>query len=262
MAEFTTIEYVVFGGGLGVALLFAVLFFYFIQVISKSSSKNVQKTVKQESEVVPVVSIQKTLSPKLKPAYELPSIEEDSFEDYHDAKGFNVLKDNKSKWTFKYWKDWYVDRAHPASTALVNMELLNGFHKLFLVKEKDGGFKYKGKKYLFDNEAKYYLIDSKLWAYDYHETFSLPIKRVLPVTKIRKTMEATGISEVEYATNPKTLEQFAVSKIAEGIMRGAELDAVFKFLKLMIIIILVVVVIHFLLYAQKSGIFDQVSSIV
>lgn len=179
--------------------------------------------------------------------------------DYEGAVGFNSLVKNKSKMSLRYWKDWWYERKHPATTSLINMELLNGFHKLFLVKEKDEGFKYRGKKYLFDNEAKYFIIDSKLWAYDYHETFSLPIKRVIPVTNIRKTIEQSGVSEVEYATNPATLERFAVSKIAEGIMRGAELDAVFKFLKLMSVIILVVVVLHLVLFAQKSGVLSQVA---
>lgn len=179
--------------------------------------------------------------------------------EYENTKGFDALKDRKSKLKLKYWLDWWKNKRHPETIALINMELLNGFHKLFLVKEREEGFNYRNKQYLFDNEAKYFIIDSKIWAYDYHEIFTLPIKRTIPVTNIRKTIEASKISEVEYATNPATLKRFAISKIAEGIMKGAQLDEVFKFLKLMTILIVVGVYIHLFVFMLKSGMLSSVS---
>ena len=68
------------------------------------------------------------------------------------------------------------------------MELTNGFHRTFSVKEKEEGFIFKGKKYLFDDESKYYNIDAKLYAFDYHEGLVLPIRRKIPTTEIKKTI--------------------------------------------------------------------------
>ncbi len=173
-------------------------------------------------------------------------------------KPYDAIRTNKSRFTMRFWKDHFKERLHPETTALVNMELMNGFHKLFIVKEKDEGFKYRGKKYLFDNEAKYYIIDSKLWCYDYHENFTLPIKRKIPLTAIKKSLEASNISEVEYATNPSTLERFTISKIAEGIMKGQAIDEFMKQIRLLLIIAMVSSLIHLVLFMFKSGMLQQI----
>ena len=205
-----------------------------------------------------IVKDKKKTKVEVKEVKTVPKVAADKLPQYQDDKGFDVLTERKSKFKLKYWKDWYLNKTHPESIALINMELMNGFHKIFLVKEFEEGFKYKNKKYLFDNEAKYFIIDSKIWAYDFHETFTLPIKRKIPITNIRKTLESSNISEVEYATNPATLERFAISKIAEGIMRGAEMEQVFKFLKLMAILILVISFIHMMLFMMKTGMFSSI----
>ena len=139
------------------------------------------------------------------------------------------------------------------------MELKNGFHKTFLVVEKEEGFRYRGNKYLFDNEARYFVIDSKIWAFDYHESLTLPIRRTIDVGNIIKTIRGTEAKNVLLSTNPSTLERFIKSKIAEGIMRGAELDEFFKLIRMLLIIILIGVYLHLFLFAQKSGILSSVS---
>lgn len=175
-----------------------------------------------------------------------------------DLKPFDAVRTGKSRLTVKYWKAHLLERLHPETTALVSMELLNGFHRLFVVKENDEGFQYRGKKYLFDNEAKYYIIDSKLWCYDYHENFTLPIKRKIPLTHIKKSLEHSNISEVEYATNPSTLERFTISKIAEGIMKGQAIDEFMKQIRLLLIIAMVTAVIHLALFMFKSGMLQSI----
>jgi len=171
---------------------------------------------------------------------------------------FDAVRTKKSRLTIKYWKAHFLERMHPEKTALVSMELLNGFHRLFIVKENDDGFNYRNKKYLFDNESKYYIIDSKLWCYDYHENFTLPVKRKIPLTAIKKTLEHSNISEVEYATNPSTLERFTISKIAEGIMKGQAIDEFMKQIRLLLIIAMVTAVIHLALFMFKSGMLQQI----
>lgn len=195
---------------------------------------------------------------------ELPSLDEPSKEkempDYTKNKGFNVVKDKRSKLSVSYWKDWWQDRRNPHKIVLINMELMNGFHLSFQVTENEEGFNYRNKKYLFDNESKYYNLDVKLWCYDFHEMFSIPVKRTIPVLAIQNSIQSSKITEIEHATNPATLERFAVSKIAEGIMRGAQMDDFFKFIRMMLIAIGVGVYLHLILFIIKSGMLQQVTS--
>lgn len=238
---------IVFGIFVSILILVVIIMLFFM-----GRNRSPKRVVKKKERAI--IKEQTQLAGK-------PSFVEETQRDpveYEGGKPFNPLKYKKSKLSFKYWKDWYMERRHPETTVLVNIELVNGFHKMFLVKERDEGFKYRGKKYLFDNEFKYYIIDTKLYAFDYHEDLVLPVRRRIPVSTIRKTMDAVD-AEIAYATNPRTLEQFVISKIAEGIMKGSQLDEVFKFLKFMLLIILVVVVIHLLLFASKSGILSSVN---
>ncbi len=49
-------------------------------------------------------------------------------------KPYNILQ-GKSKFSWLYWKEWYLLKYRVGSSVLVNMELLNGFHRLFIIKE-------------------------------------------------------------------------------------------------------------------------------
>jgi len=141
---------------------------------------------------------------------------------------------------------------------LVNMELRNGNWVTFVVLDSDGGFKYEGGYYRLDNEMKYYNLSAKMWMYDFHQDFAIPMKRIIPVADIQKTVESSGITEVEYATNPATLERFTVAKIAEGIMRGQAIDDFLKQIRLIIIVIAVASIIHLLMFMQKTGMFKAI----
>ncbi len=202
-----------------------------------------------------VISVKHQAAKKVKAvAPEVEVIEEPDTE----VKPFDAIRTGKSKFSVKYWRNHFLERLHPETTALINMELMNGFHKLFIVKENDEGFKYRNRKYLFDNEAKYYVIDTKLWCYDFHENFVLPVKRKIPLTAIKKSLEHSNISEVEYATNPSTLERFTISKIAEGIMKGQAIDEFMKQIRLLLIIAMVSSLIHLVLFMFKSGMLQQI----
>lgn len=156
----------------------------------------------------------------------------------------------------KSWKDSYRNKFQSDRVVLINMELLNGMNRLFLVKEKQGGFQYRKKQYILDEDSKYYILEAKMYAFDFHEAFVLPIKRKIPISTIKESVQE-GVSEVEYATNPDTLQNFMVAKIAEGIMKGAEIDAWMKQIRILLVIFGVISAIHFFLYAQKSGVFAQ-----
>lgn len=170
---------------------------------------------------------------------------------------FNPVKARK-KTNILYWKDQFIYKFLPHRAVLVTIELLNGSHKQFIVREKEGSFKYKGKMFIFDNDAKYYNIDARLWAFDYHENFCLPIKRKIPVDEIRNTIAHSQISEIEYATNPSTLEKFVTSKIAEGILKGVQLDAFMKQIRIILIITMIATIIHLVLFMQKTGMLSNI----
>lgn len=180
----------------------------------------------------------------------------------HDTKieSYNPMK-AKGKmdyFDFKFITKKIKEKLYPEKIVLINMELTNGMHKLFMVLENDSGFTWKDKKFLFDVEAKYFCIDAGLWCFDYHEEFSIPIKRQIPVNTIKKVLEASNISEVEYAANPLTLERFAISKIAEGVMKGQQIDEFLKQMKLLIIITMVATIIHLLLFMFKTGMLSNI----
>ncbi len=170
---------------------------------------------------------------------------------------YNPMK-SMSKRTFGYWKAWYLDKYHPGTIVLINMELTNGFHRSFTVKEKEEGFIFRGKKYLFDDDHKYYNIDAKLYAFDYHEGLTLPIKRKIPVTEIKKTMESTEEIDIEYAINPSTLQRFMTAKIAEGVMKGSQLDEFMRKLQMFLIVTMIAVLVHLALFLYGSGMLQNI----
>lgn len=160
-------------------------------------------------------------------------------------------------WRFKFSKDRLL---------LINMEMRNGFHRTFVVKEKDGdtkgGFKFRGSHYRFDEQMMYFNVSANMSCYDYHIDFALPFKRVFPLGEVNKAIESSGMVQTEVATNPSTLERFIISRIAEGVMKGQQIDEFFRQIRLLVIIILVEVTIFFLLYLQKSGVFQQLQGVV
>lgn len=166
---------------------------------------------------------------------------------------FRISK-SKSKKTFAYWKDWYLEKYQADKIILINMELETGFHRTFIVKENDSGFIFKKKKYLFDDEHKYYNIDAKYYCFDYHEGLTLPVRRKIPLTEIKKTIESTDEIDVEYAINPSTLQRFMTAKIAEGVMKGVQIDEFLRKLQTFIVVIMVVSIVHLALFLYASGI--------
>ncbi len=175
----------------------------------------------------------------------------------HEPKGFSFQKAN-SKFTLEYWKMWYKEKYFPAKIVMINMELINGFHRSMTVIEKDGGFVFRGKKYIFDDDSKYYNMDAKLYVFDFHENLVLPVRRKIPVTAIKKTIESTEEIDIEYAINPSTLQRFMTAKIAEGVMKGTMLDEFLRKLQMFIIVIMVAVLVHLALFIYASGILQNI----
>jgi len=179
--------------------------------------------------------------------------------DKKDVVDVNMLYHNKKRWNISRIVIWFKEKYFPTRTVIANIELFNGMHHTLLVIESSGGFTFRSGKYLFDNESKYYNIQSCTYCYDFHEGFCLPIKRIIPINKIKKVIESAGLTEVEYATNPLTLERFIIAKIAEGVMKGQAIDEAIKRITLMMIIILIAVIGHLLLFMFKTGMLSNVN---
>lgn len=169
-----------------------------------------------------------------------------------------VEKPHKAYNPIKTLKEKLLKRFSKETTILINMELVNGMHKQFLVQEKAGQFKFNKGIYLIDNDSKYYNVNAEMFALDYHERFTLPIKRVIPISSIKKVLSSANVGEVEYSSNPHVLEQFVTSKIAEGIMKGQAIDEMLKKIWVFTMIIGALVLGHLVLFMFKSGIFESV----
>jgi len=174
----------------------------------------------------------------------------------------HYITDKHSKFKPLFWREKWRLKFKPSISLIVYMELLNGDHADWVIAEKDGGFRYRNKRYIFDDVSKYYSTTSKMWCYDFHEGFALPIKRIIPIDNIKKAVEASRLTDIEHSTNPSTLDRFLKAEIAKGIMQGAGLSAFLQQLRILIIIAVIIGIVHLLLYAQKSGVFEKVGSII
>lgn len=164
----------------------------------------------------------------------------------------------KSKFSVEYWRTWWVKRK-VTKQAMIHMELANGLYRTRIIAIESGNFKIGNNTYLIDDQSKHYNVDMKMYEYFYHESFSLPIKQKFPLTDVKLALEKSGLTEVIYATNPKTLQEFLVSRVAEGIMAGASEDANWKQVKLMLGITMVSTIILLIYILFKTGFFDSAS---
>lgn len=167
----------------------------------------------------------------------------------------------KSKFSISYWRTWWIKRKI-TKQAMVHMELANGLYRTFIVAIEQGKFNIGDNLYIIDDQSKHYNVDMKMYEYFYHESFTLPIKMKFPLTDIKKALEQQEKSEpqnVIYSSNPKTLKEFIISRIAEGVMAGASEDANWKQVKMMLGITMVATVIHLIYILFKTGFFDSAS---
>lgn len=210
---------------------------------------------------------------------------EDKF--YYEAQPFQYFK--RSKLSLRYWKDKRMARKYPDKVVLIRFQLNNGRHREFLVKSNEDGFFYRGEKYIFDLENRYYVIDSNIWAYDFHEGFSLSVKnnlilnpelkkvfediekefkikkesrkgyqRKIPTDLIKEIIEESEITQIENAVNPKILERVSESQFVQMILQGATLGKLFKMLLILVIIMLIAVVADLVVDFISSGLIDEI----
>lgn len=182
---------------------------------------------------------------------------------YFEAKPFSYWK---KKFSLRRWKERRMLKKFPQKVVLVRMEMNNGTHREFLVKDDASGFTYNGGRYVFDLENRYWVTDSLIWAYDFHESISISlrtelkpndelmeyisdlekdskkgIKKKLPINELKETIEQSGITQVENSINPIVLERVIKSEIIQAILQGSALGRLFRVLLIIVIIIVIIV---------------------
>ena len=177
-----------------------------------------------------------------------------------------------------------------SEVVLVKMELGNGQFREFLANDLGGFFYYKRNQYVFDYSMKYFLIDRNIWAYDYHEFLSIPLRKELKISediekkisdivgmfqaaidtkrkspikptidinKIKTIVENSELVDVEASLNPTTLKRFTDSEVIKQVLQGTMLGKVFKIMFVLIIVLAVFGLINLLLTLYQSGIFER-----
>ncbi len=175
---------------------------------------------------------------------------------------------------------------HEGEIVLIKMEMASGLFREFLAHDEGGFFYFRKKQYPFDPQMKYYIIERKMWAYDYHELISIPlqkkielsdslIKLIQPVwddarkkainprvdaSQIQTLIENSDIVDVEASLNPLTLKRFTDSEVIKQVLQGTMLGKIFKIMFVLIIILAVMGLIQVMLSLYASGVFSALGS--
>ena len=140
---------------------------------------------------------------------------------------------------------------------IINMETTPGDYDTFYAYPEDNSFIWRNRSYIIDNTCKYYNRRFKSWCLDYHEEFTLPIQRKIDIEKIKKSMLTSGVTDVDHAFNPTSLRLFMTSDVIQKVIKGADIDKVMNFIKMLLIIILIIAAVNCLITIQASGILSN-----
>jgi len=166
---------------------------------------------------------------------------------------YNAIK-KKGYTDFSGWITELKYKYMSGSCYLINMELRNGFSIQFLTNTNTQSFKYKSAEYIIDDRLKYYNLSASLWSLDYHQDFSMPVGRKIDVIKLKKATQMKGVTDVDQAINPYNLREFVKSEVVQKILKGADLDKFFTFMRNLIILTLIVSVLTLVLIIRTTGI--------
>jgi hypothetical protein len=162
-------------------------------------------------------------------------------------------------YSLKRWSnEWKLIMSRRKCVA-INFEYDNGDFGTFIVVEKEGGFTYLDREYCFDDSLKYYNYDFKMYCYDFHQSLSMPIKRKINIKKIKDSLTASQLDDIEFATNPSTLKKFLISKVIEMILKGAELDRWMRMMFWICLFTLIAGVITLLILLGHTGVFSKIA---
>ncbi len=297
MVEITTTHMI--WTGVGIASMVASYFFYKSAVHYINKGKKIEEQTNLNfsfnSDLQELDKVVDTIKPPPKPS--IDSKEDMIFnkkliakkdlvegEFYFKARPYDYFALRK-KWYSPRW--WLLARRRKRKAhkiILCRMELNNGKFIERLVEDNGEGFVVDNKRYVPDNKHKYFIIDSNIWAYDFHEHMNFPFKKELKIKKetkelINKYLEqdftkstkkaidlnsviegikTSGITELETSFDPTNLERYFKANTITQLVAGANIAKMYKVMVLLLIITLIVVAVIFVIVLYSSGILNEV----
>lgn len=200
-------------------------------------------------------------------------------------KNFTFTEKFTKRNEYKEWKKRQdLISRNPDSVVLIRMEMSNGNFREFEIPTQNNSFVFNEKRYILEEEKKYYIIERKMYAYDYCEFLSLPIRKKIQlneetnqlISQIEKDFykpqkprvssneirelirNSPQFSDTENSINPYLLKQFTDGEIIKQALQGAMLGKIFKVMFVIIIIIGILSLVSFFIDMYHSGIFDAV----
>ena len=182
-------------------------------------------------------------------------------------------------------KERKLRKKFPSQLVLVRFELGSGMFREFYVPENIEGFVFNKKRYVFDTNQRYFVVERGCFAYDFHEHLSLPLRKRFNITpdvetlltkeiesktkkplrpfsnisEIQTLIENSKVVDVEESINPMTLKRFTDSEVIKQVLAGAMLS---KILKIAVIVLFVVLLLSFFSFALNlwsSGLIEKVT---
>jgi len=151
------------------------------------------------------------------------------------------------------------DNILPQDAWLINMELRNGNYTLLNISTNHDFFEYDDGIYIVDDDAKYYMQSAQKWCLDYHQDFTLPIKRRIKVNQILKDISDTGILEVDKATNPLLIKRFIEKEVIQQAIKGAgKLQEELNLIKLLVVVTCILTLVSTIIIIKGSGMLSQI----
>jgi len=205
---------------------------------------------------------------------------------YYKSDERNVLKTIKG---FKQWRAKRKFKKKPDQFVLVRMTMVNEVVREWIVRADAKGFKFNKGRYIFDDTNKFFNATAKMWCYNYSEQINLPIKTThalnnklndtntfikkkinlynverssnesnqLNVDELKEHIESAGVTDVENAVNPISLERYLVSDFIQSLIKHG---TTLKILKIILIIVAIVGFFafgSFILDLQTSGVLGE-----
>jgi len=172
----------------------------------------------------------------------------------NNIKPFDYLE-NFSRFTIKFWKEFYKRTSQKEKLFLIIMQLTNGKIKQFTITASNLEFNYLNKTYIIDPDLSREDVTTGLNVLYYHQEVAIPFKINFNLDLLRKNLKDYDNS-VEKAINPSSLKDFINSKVIEKVLKGQELTDEVLMLKKLVFGVLIITAVTLLVILQSSGIIN------
>lgn len=182
---------------------------------------------------------------------------EEKVTDFYPASVFRSWKAFPRNLIFRYNMKYNAHKRY-----LVEMRLRNGDETTFYAFPREGVFIWNKGGYIVDDSLSRFNMAANVYKLCYHEDLCLPVRMDYDVTVMKNMVSAPNISDMKAALNPAVLMQSQSSKVVQNMMSGAGIPEMMRRIMIITVVILVILGGFVLLWAYKSGIFQQVQGLV